>query len=120
VTGEVQAFMTARVKTLHPGRRVATVELRSVGRGRSYAGAYVAPSEQLAPVADLRTRRQVGRVVKVDPTPGGGAELSLVVADDSAWNSLAAGSARVDVQVAFTDSIGGDPIGGRPLRVEIG
>ena len=116
--GEVGAFLSARVLRLHPSRRVATVALRPVGRGQSYAGAYVAPTEQLAPVVDLRTSRQLGRVVKVDPV-GSGAELDLVVGDDDAWAALAAGTARVDVQVAFTSSIGGEPVGGRPLRVVI-
>jgi hypothetical protein len=117
--GEVGAYLAARVKTLHPGQRVATVTLEPVGRGQSYAGAYVGVAAQLAPVTDLRTRRQVGRVVKVVPTAGG-AEVDLVVGDDVSWQALAAGTARVDALVAFTGSRAGDPTGGRPVRVEIG
>jgi hypothetical protein len=118
--GEVRAYLAARVLRLHPTRRVATVTLKPVGRGRSYAGAYVGAAEQLAPVTDLRTSRQVGRLVKVDPTAAGGAELDLVVGDDSTWHSLAAGTASIDALVAFTGSSGGDPVDGRPLRIEIG
>lgn len=117
--GEVGAYLAARVLRLHPARRVATVALKPVGRGQSYAGAYAGVTGQLAPVADLRTRRHVGRVVKVDPTATG-AELDLVIGDDDTWHSLAAGTAKVDVQLAFESSSNGDPCGGRPLRVEIG
>jgi hypothetical protein len=122
VTGDVQAFLTARVLRLHPGRRVATVKLRSVGRGRSYASAYsgAAPSEQLCAVVDPFTSRRLGRVVKVDPVAGGGAELSLIIGDDRAWQALAAGSAKVDVLVSFEGASGADPYGGRPVRVEVG
>jgi hypothetical protein len=118
VRGEVKAFLVARVRRLDPTRRVATVALKPVGRGRCYAGAYVSATEELAPVTDLRTSRQVGRVVRVDPTAAGGADLDLIVGDDDTWHSLADG-ARVDVQVAFTAGSGGDPVGGRPVRVEI-
>jgi hypothetical protein len=122
VTGEVQVRLAARVLRLNPGRRVATVALKGVGGGSSsYAGQYVAPTEQLAPVADgapFSRGRRLGRLVKVDPTATG-AELDLVVGDDSAWQSLAAGTARVEAVVAFTDSSGGDPVGGRPVRIEI-
>ena len=117
--GEVQAYMAARVLRLHPTRRVATVTLEPVGRGRSYAGAYVGATGQLAPVADLRTSRQVGRLVKVNPTADG-AELDLVIGDDDTWQSLASGTARIDALFAFAGSSGGDPVGGRPLRIEIG
>jgi hypothetical protein len=119
VTGEVQAYLPARVLALDPRRRVATVSLRAVGRGRSYAGAFVGAAEQLAPVTGLGNSHRIGRVVKVDPTPSGGAQVSMVVADPDAWQSLAAGTARVDALVAFTGSRGGDPVGGRPLRIEI-
>jgi hypothetical protein len=117
--GEVQAYLAARVLRLHPTRRVATVTLKPVGRGRSYAGAYVGAAEQLAPVTDLRTSRQVGRLVKVNPTAAG-AEIDLIIGDDSTWHSLAAGTARIDALVTFTGSSGGDPVDGRPLRIEIG
>jgi hypothetical protein len=119
VTGEVQAFLTARVVRLSPARRVASVALRRVGRGRSYAGAYSGASGQLAPVTDAFTSRQLGRVTKVNPTATG-AELDLIVADDDTWHSLAAGTARIDALVAFAGSAGGDPVDGRPLRIEIG
>jgi hypothetical protein len=116
--GEVKAYLAARVLRLNPTRRVATVTLKPVGRGRSYAGAYVGATEQLAPVTDRR-RRHIGRLVKVDPTATG-AELDLIIGDDSTWLALAAGTARIDALVAFTGSIGGDPVDGRPLRIEIG
>jgi hypothetical protein len=118
--GEVQAFLAGRVVRLSPSRRVATVALSPVGRGRSFAGQYVGATGQLAPVTDLRTSRQLGRVVKVDPVAGGGAELSMVVGDDDTWLALAAGTARVDVLAAFTGSSAGDPVDGRPVRVEVG
>jgi hypothetical protein len=118
VIGEVQARLAARVLRLNPARRIATVALRPVGRGRSYAGAYVGATSQLAPVTDPWTSRQIGRLVKVDPTATG-AELDLIIGDDSAWHSLAAGTARIDALVAFTGSSGGDPVDGRPVRVEI-
>jgi hypothetical protein len=121
VIGEVRARLPARVLRLNPGRRIATVALKPVGRGRSYAGAYVAPSEQLAPVADgspLSRGRQLGRLIKVDPTATG-AELDMVVGDDDTWQALAAGTARIEALVAFTSSIGGDPVNGRPLRIEV-
>jgi hypothetical protein len=118
VIGEVQAIMAGRVLRLHPGRRVVTVALKGVGSRRSYSGAYVSPAEQLAPVTDPWTKRQIGRVVKVDPVAGGGAEVSMVVNDD-AWHSLAAGTAKVDALVAFTSNLGGDPVDGRPVRIEI-
>jgi hypothetical protein len=117
--GEVGAYLAARVLRLNPTRRVATVTLKPVGRGRSYAGAYVGATSQLAPVTDARTSRQVGRLVKVNPTATG-AELDLIIGDDSVWHSLAAGTASIDALVAFTGSSGGDPVGGRPLRIEIG
>jgi hypothetical protein len=119
VTGEVGAYLPARVLRLDPRARVVTVALKPVGRGRSYAGAYAGGVGQLAPVTDLGTKRRVGRVVKVSPTATG-AELDLVVGDDAAWLALAVGTARVDVQVSFAGSRGGDPVGGRPVRVEIG
>jgi hypothetical protein len=119
VTGEVGAYLAARVLRLNPARRIATVTLKRVGRGTSYAGAYSGATGQLAPVADLRTSRQVGRLVKVDPTATG-AELDLVIGDDATWLSLADGTARVDALVAFTGSSGGEPVDGRPLRIEIG
>jgi hypothetical protein len=119
VTGEAAAWLTASVLKLHPARRVATVALKPVGRGRSYSGAYSGATGQLAPVTDLRTPRQLGRLVKVNPTATG-AELDLVVGDDDTWHALAAGTANVDVQVSFESSIGGDPVNGRPLRIEIG
>jgi hypothetical protein len=117
--GEVGAWLGARVLRLHPGRRVVTVALKGVGGHRCYRGQYVAPSEQIAPVADARTKRRVGGVVKVDPVAGGGAELSLVVGDDDAWLALAAGTAKVSVLAAFTGSSGG-PVDGHPVRVEVG
>jgi hypothetical protein len=119
VIGEVRARLAAQVLRLHPTRRVATVALKPVGRGRSYAGAYVGATEQLAPVTNPWTSRQIGRLVKVDPTATG-AELDLIIGDDSTWHSLAAGTARVDALVAFAGSSGGDPVDGRPLRIEIG
>jgi hypothetical protein len=119
VTGEVQAYLPGRVVRLSPGRRVATVALRPAGRGRSYSGRFVGAREQLAPVTDLGTSRQVGRLVKVNPTADG-AELDLVVGDDDTWHALAAGTAKVDVQVAFEASTTGDPVNGRVARVEIG
>jgi hypothetical protein len=121
VIGEVRARLAARVLRLNPARRIVTVALKPVGRGQSYAGAYVAATEQLAPVADfssLRPGRQLGRLVKVDPTESG-AELDLIIGDDDAWGALAAGTARVHALVAFTGSSGGDPVHGRPLRIEI-
>jgi hypothetical protein len=121
VIGEVQARLAARVLRLNPARRIATVTLKPVGRGQSYAGAYVGATEQLASVADgspFSRGRQLGRLVKVDPTATG-AELDLIVGDDDAWQALAAGTARIEALVAFTGSSGGDPVGGRPLRIEI-
>jgi hypothetical protein len=122
VTGEVRARLPARVLRLNPARRVATVALRSVGRAGSFAGAYVSPAEQLAPVSDgspFRRGRRLGRLVKVDPTASG-AELDLVVTDAETWEALAAGRCRVEAVVAFADAIGGDPVGGRPVHIEIG
>ena len=119
MTGEVQAHLAARVLRLNPTRRVATVTLERVGRAQSYVGAFVGAAGQLAPVADCWTSRQVGRLVKVNPTATG-AELDLIIGDDSAWHSLAAGTASIDALVAFTGSSGGDPVDGRPLRIEIG
>jgi hypothetical protein len=109
------------VLRLHPTRRIATIGLKPVGRGRSYRGAYSGASGQLAPVTDPRARgRHIGRLVKVDPVAGGGAELDLIIGDDDTWHSLAAGTAKVDALVSFTGSSGGDPVDGRPLRIEIG
>jgi hypothetical protein len=121
VTGEVRAILAGRVKALHPSRRLVTVALRPVGRGRSFSSAYsgAAPGQQLAPVVDLRTRRHVGRVTRIDPVAGG-AELSLIVGDDEAWQALTASHAKVDVQCAFESSSSGDPVNGRPVRVKIG
>jgi hypothetical protein len=116
----VEAFVAGRVLRLHPGRRVATVTVKGVGGRRSYSGAYVAPSEEIAPVVDHWRKRPLGRVVKVDPVAGGGAELSLIVRDNEAWHRLADGSARIDVLVAFESSSSGDPVDGRPVRVEVG
>jgi hypothetical protein len=118
MTGDVQAFLPARVLSLNPRARVVTVALKPVGRGRSYAGAYSGAGGELAPVTDAHTSRQVGRVVKVDPTASG-AELDMVVGDDDTWLALADGRAKVDALVAFSGSAAGDPVGGRPLRVEI-
>jgi hypothetical protein len=117
--GEVQAFLAGRVVRMSPSRRIATVTLKPVGRGRSYAGAYVGATEQLAPVTALGTWRQVGRLVKVNPTATG-AELDLIIGDDDTWLALAAGTAKVDTLVAFAASSAGDPVDGRPVRVEIG
>jgi hypothetical protein len=119
MTGEVGAYLPARVLRLNPTQRVVTVALKPVGRARSYRGAYVGAAEQLAPVTGIGTSRRVGRVVKVNPTAAG-AELDLIIGDDSTWLALAAGTARVDALVAFAGSKGGDPVGGRPLRIEIG
>jgi hypothetical protein len=119
VTGEARAYLAARVARLDPARRVATVTLKPVGRGRSYRGAYVGATEQLAPVTGLGSSRQVGRVVRVNPTATG-AELDLIIGDDETWQSLAAGTVRVDALFAFAGSSGGDPVDGRPLRVEVG
>jgi hypothetical protein len=123
VRGDVGAYLAARVLRLNPSRRVATVTLRRVGRGQSYAGAYSGASGELAPVTDLRIdpriSRQLGRVVKVNPTATG-AELDLVIGDDDTWQSLAAGTARISALVAFSGSSSGDPVDGRPVRVEIG
>ena len=118
MTGGVGAYLAARVLRLNPTRRVVTVTLKPVGRGQAYAGAYVGATEQLAPVTEHCSSRQIGRVVKVSPTADG-AELDMVVADDSAWHSLAAGTASVDALVVFASS-GGEPTGGRPVRVEVG
>jgi hypothetical protein len=121
VTGEVQAFLAGRVVRMAPASRVVTIGLRPVGQGRSYRGAYVGAAGQLAPVLLAEPgHRQVGRVIKVDPLAAGGAELDLIVGDDDAWHSLAAGTAKIDALVAFSGSSGGDPVGGRPLRIEIG
>lgn len=113
------AFLPGRVVRLHPATRRATVALKPVGRGQSYAGAFAPAAGRLALVTGLGTSRQLGRLVTVRPTAGG-AELDLIVGDDDAWAALAVGAARVDVQVAFEGSRGGDPVGGRPVRVEIG
>jgi hypothetical protein len=121
VTGEAQARLPARVLRLSPGRRLATVTLKGVGGGQSFAGAYAGRTGQLAPVADgapFSRGRQLGRLVKVNPTATG-AELDLIIGDDDTWQSLAAGTARVDAVVAFTSSSSGEPTGGRPLRVEV-
>lgn len=59
-------------------------------------------------------------MVKVDPVAGGGAEVGMVVGDDDTWHALAAGTARIDVRCAFAASTTGDPVDGRPLRIEIG
>jgi hypothetical protein len=120
VTGDVQAYLPARVVALHPRTRTVTAALRPVGRGQSYRGQFVGAAEELAPVIGVGTSHRLGRVVKVNPTPGGGAEVSMVVADDDAWGALAAGSAKIDALVAFVGSRGGDPVDGRPLRIEIG
>jgi hypothetical protein len=120
VTGEVEALMAARVLRLHPGRRVATVSLRSVGPGRSYSGAYSGRTGEVAPVLGRYPWRSLGRVIKVDPTTTGGAELDLIIGDDDTWQSLAAGTAKVEALVAFEANSDGDPVGGRPVRVEIG
>jgi hypothetical protein len=123
VIGEVQARLAARVLRLNPGRRVATVALRSVGRGPSFAGAYAGRTGELALVADGSSirpglGRHLGRLVKVDPT-GAGAELDLVIKDDEAWQALAAGTARIEALVAFEGSSRGDPVNGRVQRIEI-
>jgi hypothetical protein len=121
VIGEVRARLPARVLRLTPSRRLVTVAVKGVGSRRAYAGAYAGASGELAPVADgapFSRGRRLGRLVKVDPTAAG-AKMDLVVADDSTWEALAAGAARVEAVVAFTDSIGGDPYGGRPVRIEI-
>jgi hypothetical protein len=123
IGGEVQVRLRGQVLRLSPARRVATVALKGVGGGRSYAGAYAGGTGELAPVADgspVRPGmgRYLGRLVKVDPTERG-AELDLVIKDDEAWQALAAGSARVEALVAFEGSSGGDPVGGRPVRIEI-
>jgi hypothetical protein len=119
VTGEVQAFLAGRVVRLSPSRRVATVTVKGVGGRRPYSGGYSGASGQLAPVTGLGTSLPIGRVVRVDPTEGG-CELDLIVGDDSAWHALAAGTAKVDALFAFESSSSGDPIGGRPVRVEVG
>lgn len=118
MTGEAEAYLAARVLRLDPGSRRATVRLKPVGRGRSYRGAYVPATEQLAPVTAPGAWRLLGRLVKVNPTATG-AELDLIIGDDDTWQSLAAGTARIDALVAFTGSRGGDPVGGRPVRIEI-
>jgi hypothetical protein len=119
VIGEARAYLAARVLRLDPARRVATVALKPVGRGRSYAGAYVgAGGEQLAPVTALGSSRQIGRLVKVNPTATG-AECDLIVGDDDVWQALAAGTARVDALFAFAGSSSGDPVNGRPVRIEV-
>jgi hypothetical protein len=120
VIGEVQARLAARVLRLNVPRRIATVSLRSVGRGQSFAGAYSGASGQLASVADgspFGRGRRLGRLVKVSPTATG-AELDLIIGDDSTWEALAAGTARIEAVVAF-EAPNGDPVGGRPLRLEI-
>jgi hypothetical protein len=118
VIGEVQARLPARVLRLNPARRVATVALRSVGRG-AIAGAYAGRDGSLAPVANAFTSRYVGRAIKVAPTTSG-AEIDLVIADADAWQALATGTARVDALFAFAGSAAGDPVDGRPVRVEVG
>ena len=112
------AFLPGRVLRLHPATRRATVTLKPVGRGQSYRGAYVPASEELAPVSDSWSKHQIGRLVAVRPTATG-AELDLIIGDDDTWLSLAAGTAKVDALVSFEGSAGGDPVGGRPVRVEI-
>jgi hypothetical protein len=123
VTGEVQLRLPAQVLWLHPTRRVAVVGLKSVGPGPSYAGQYAGGAGMIAPVVDgdpFSRGRRLGRGFKVDPVAGGGAELSMVVGDDEKWQRLAAGAARVEAVVAFASSLAGDPVDGRPVRIEIG
>jgi hypothetical protein len=121
VRGDVQVKLRGQVLRLNPRRRIATVGLPSVGRGRSFRADYAMPGEALASAVEFGyggAGRTVGAVVAVRPTESG-AEVDVHVTGDTAWQRLAGRGARVDVGCAFTGMVGIDPFGGRVERVDI-
>jgi hypothetical protein len=71
VSGDVQVKLRGQVLRLNPRRRVVTVGLPSVGRGRSFRADYAMPGEALARAVEFGyggAGRVVGVVVAVRPT----------------------------------------------------
>ena len=115
--------LSGRVLRLDLRRRVATVALPRIGKGRSFTADYADPGEGLARVVEWchgnSAPRPVGSVVAVRPGESG-AEVDLAITGDTAWEQLGSGHARVGVQCAFPYVDGPDPRGGRVERVDIG
>jgi hypothetical protein len=79
--GVLEVKLPGRVLRVNPRRRIATVGVPFVGRGRSYRAAYAAPGEALASAIEYShgygpAGRTVGAVVAVRPT-GSGAEVDV-------------------------------------------
>ena len=78
--GVLEVNLPGRVLRLNPRRRVATVAVPSVGRGRSYRADFAAPGEGLASVVEHLhgnpSQRTIGTVIAVRPT-GSGAEVDV-------------------------------------------
>jgi hypothetical protein len=122
VTG-VGVQLSGRVLRLDLRRRVATVALPSVGRGRTFAADYADEGEGLASVVEwlhgTPGSRSVGSVVAVRPRESG-TEVDLRITGDTAWQRLGSGDARVGVQCRFAYADGPNPRGGRVDRVDLG
>jgi hypothetical protein len=121
---EVGVKLSGRVLRLDPRRRVATVTLPPVGRGRTFGADYANPGEGLASVVEWYhgsrlSPRSVGTVVAVRPRESG-TEVDLRITGDAAWQQLGSGDARVEVRCAFSYSDGPNPRGGRVERVDLG
>ena len=121
--GVLEVKLPGRVLWLNPRRRIATVGVASVGRGRSFRAAYAAPGAALARAVEYihgygAAGRTVGVVVAVRPA-GSGAEVDVHVTGDMAWLRLADRGASVDISCAFTHAVGPDPFGGRVERIDI-
>jgi hypothetical protein len=115
--GEIQATVPATVQRLDPRRRVATVQLRRIGQGRTFRTDVALPTEKLAGVVEWGRGSSLGGVTAVRTTDAGETEVDLHVTSDSAWQRLAAGSVRVHAVCSFTP-IGPDPRFGRVTKVE--
>jgi hypothetical protein len=121
VSGDVQVKLRGEVLRLNPRRRIATVGLPSMGRGRSFRADYAMPGEALASAVEFGyggAGRTVGAVDAVRPTESG-AEVDIHVSGDTEWQRLAGRGARVDIGCAFTGTAGADPFGGRVERIKI-
>jgi hypothetical protein len=120
---EVGAQLSGRVLRLDVRRRVATVALPSVGRGRSFSVDYADPGEGPLVMEWLHGTpgtRSVGSVVAVRPGDAGTEVDLAITGGDAAWQRVAAGDARVSLQCRFAYADGPDPRGGRVERVDIG
>lgn len=53
MNGDVQVKLRGQVLRLNPRRRIATVGIPSVGRGRSFRADYAMPGEALASAAEF-------------------------------------------------------------------